>query len=224
MYPHVTHTYNIVKGKCFHDCSYCYMKAINRNQKDEYIDPEEFKTDLTKDKYIFVGSSRDLFAENISSDWINRTLDKCYEANNNLFGEGNKYLFQSKNPKRFLEFLDHPIFKNSVICTTIETNRQIPEHMRNSPKIEDRVKAMGEIAEKGFETHVTIEPIMEFDTDKLLPLIKRCKPVQVNIGSNSRWDEIELPEPSKSEILELIEELEMFTEVKQKDNLKRLIG
>lgn len=123
MYPHVTHTYNIVKGKCFHDCSYCYMKMINENQKDEHIDNDEFKTDLTKDKYIFIGSGIDLFAENISSDWIRRCLDKCYEANNNLFGEGNKYLFQSKNPKRFLEFIDHPVFENSVICTTIESNR-----------------------------------------------------------------------------------------------------
>lgn len=48
--------------------------------------------------------------------------------------------------------------------------------MRNSPKIEDRVCAMEKIAEKGIETHVTIEPIMDFESDKLLPLVKRCKP------------------------------------------------
>lgn len=224
MYPHVTHTYNIIKGKCFHDCSYCYMKAINKNQKDEYIDTDEFKTDLTKDKYIFVGSSNDLFAENISRDWIRRSLDKCQEANNNLFGEGNKYLFQSKNPNRFLEFLDHSVFDSSVVCTTIETNRWYAEHMGKCPRIENRVKAMEKIAEKGFETHVTIEPIMDFDLDKLLPLVKRCKPVQVNIGSNSRWDEVQLPEPSKDKILDLIKELEKFTKVIQKENLKRLIG
>jgi DNA repair photolyase len=26
MYPFVTHTWNPIRGKCPHDCSYCYMK------------------------------------------------------------------------------------------------------------------------------------------------------------------------------------------------------
>lgn len=26
MYPFVTHTWNAIKGMCFHDCPYCYMK------------------------------------------------------------------------------------------------------------------------------------------------------------------------------------------------------
>ena len=29
MYEFVTHTWNPIKGKCYHDCSYCYMKKIN---------------------------------------------------------------------------------------------------------------------------------------------------------------------------------------------------
>jgi DNA repair photolyase len=177
IYGFIDRTWNPIKGKCFHDCSYCYMKAINKNQREADVNKNELKTDLTKDRYVFVGSSTDLFAENISSDWIKRCLNKCYDTNNNLFEEVNKYFFQSKNPKRFLEFIDHPVFENSVICTTIETNKWLPEHMRNSPKIEDRVSAMEKIANLGFETHVTIEPIMDFDLDELLPLIKRCKPV-----------------------------------------------
>jgi hypothetical protein len=152
MYEFITHTWNPVKGKCLHDCSYCYMKYLNKNQKDEHIDIDEFKTDLSRDKYIFLGSGIDLFAKNISSNWIKRSLDKCYEANNNLFGESNRYFFQSKNPQRFLEFINHPVFKDSVICTTIESDIWYSEHMRKSPKIEDRVSAMERIAEKGIET------------------------------------------------------------------------
>lgn len=28
MYEFVTHTWNTVKGDCFHNCRYCYMKRI----------------------------------------------------------------------------------------------------------------------------------------------------------------------------------------------------
>ncbi len=26
MYEWITHTWNTIKGECYHDCSYCYMK------------------------------------------------------------------------------------------------------------------------------------------------------------------------------------------------------
>lgn len=107
MYEFITHTFNIVKAKCYHDCSYCYVKIMNKTQTEEHLDKNELKTKLYKDNFIFVGSGIDLFAQNISSNWIKRTLYKCYEANNNLFGDENRYLFQSKNPRRFLEFIDH---------------------------------------------------------------------------------------------------------------------
>ena len=28
MYGFVTHTWNVIKGKCPHDCEYCYMKIF----------------------------------------------------------------------------------------------------------------------------------------------------------------------------------------------------
>lgn len=211
MYDFITHTWNTVKGKCYHDCSYCYMKIINRNQREEHIDKNEFKTDLTKDKFIFLGSGIDLFAKSIRSEWIKRTLDKCYEANNNLFGEGNRYFFQSKNPRRFLEFIDHPVFEYSVICTTIETNRWYAEHMRNCPRMEDRVSAMEEISMRGIKTYVTAEPLMDFDLEEMIECIKRCNPVQVNFGRES-FREVEIPEPNNEKVEKLVAEVAKFTE------------
>ena len=32
MYPWVTHTWNVIKGKCPHDCSYCYMKRFPQGE------------------------------------------------------------------------------------------------------------------------------------------------------------------------------------------------
>ncbi len=220
MYEFITHTWNTVKGKCLHRCSYCYMKKNTKEQDDIHLDISEFKTDFGTDKFIFVGSGIDLFARDIPEDWIKRTLDYCHEANNSLFGNNIKYMFQSKNPKRIIDFLEHPVFKESVICTTIETNRWYPEIMNNCPKAEDRALAMEEIASRGFKTYVTIEPIMDFDLDEMIELIKRCHPIQVNIRKNTNED-VKLPEPTKPKTIQLIKAIREFSEVHIKDNLKK---
>jgi len=231
MYDFVDYTWNPIKGNCLHNCSYCYMKKRGNSGN---IELGKLKDKIDKNKYVFVGSSTDMFADNIPEIWIKQTLDYCDCFNN-------KYLFQSKNPQRILDFINHSVFSKSVVCTTIETNRNYPDIMCNSPKIEDRVFAMEKIANtiitpcktdlfdtqnsnpRNIETYVTIEPIMKFDLKEMVECIKRCKPIQVNIGLNS-WRYIKLPEPSKNEVLKLLNELSEFTEVRQKDNLKRLIN
>lgn len=222
MYEFITHTWNPIKGMCKHNCSYCYMKKWNKEDRILYIDETEFKTNMGYDNYIFVGSGTDLFASNIPEEWINRSLNHCYDANNTLFGATNKYLFQSKNPKGIVKHIKHPVFKNSVVCTTIETDLFYKDIMGYAPKIEDRVLAMEEINKFGIETYVTIEPIMQFNYDKLVGYIRRCKPNQVNIGANSNTD-IVLPEPSKDEVIRLINDLNTFTQVVRKSNLDRLL-
>jgi len=47
MYEFVTHTWNVIKGKCFHDCDYCYMKRWG-DLKPIRLDKKELKTDLGK--------------------------------------------------------------------------------------------------------------------------------------------------------------------------------
>lgn len=215
MYKFITHTGNAIKGVCEHDCKYCYMKPKG-NLKDVRLDETEFKTKLEDGNFIFIGSGTDMFASNIPSEWIIQVLDYCNDSDN-------RFLFQSKNPQRFLEFIDHPVFKKSVICTTIESNRTYSECMGATPSVEERAKAMGEIADKGFETYVTIEPIMDFDLDELVELIKICKPAQVNIGANSYHKQIPLPEPTRNQILKLIEKLtDLKIVIDEKPNLKRL--
>jgi hypothetical protein len=67
---------------------------------------------------------------------------------------------------------------------------------------------------------VTVEPIMCF-TDRLLGLIRIVMPEWVNIGADSGGHG--LLEPGKDAILGLVRELKVFTKVKLKDNLKRLL-
>lgn len=215
MYKFVTNTWNPIKGKCLHDCTYCYMKPIPQYSKPMLIE-YELSAPL-KGTSFFIGSSTDAFANNIPSEWINKILNHCLEE----YEKGNcsSFLLQSKNPKRFLEFINHPIMERCMLCTTIETNRFYPDFMRNAPKIEERVEAMEEIALQGRATMITAEPLMQFDLGTMLEYIKRCQPKVVNIGRNTRR-EIELPEPTKEEVQLLISGLKEFTKVHVKENGK----
>ena len=75
MYEFITHTWNPIKGKCSHDCSYCYMKQIAPEANAPRMAEYEFDTKLGNGNFIFIGSSTDMFASNISSEWITRVLD-----------------------------------------------------------------------------------------------------------------------------------------------------
>ena len=204
MYNFITHTWNPIKGKCYHDCSYCYMKRWGK-QKPVRLDEKELKTDLGKDNFIFVGSSCDMFTEDIPKDWIYTTLNHIHKYNN-------KYLLQSKNPKRFKQFWNR---NDGTIkyCTTLETNKYYPDIMGKSPKPRKRLTKLLD--------YITIEPVLDFDLKEFINFIEYIEPEQVNIGADSGNNN--LPEPPKEKIFELIKELEKFTKVKLKKNLNRLL-
>jgi DNA repair photolyase len=213
MYGFVTHTWNVIKGKCYHDCSYCYMKRFKLNPVR--FDEKELKTDLGKGNFIFVGSSCDMFNEKIPNEWIDKILKHCESCDN-------KYLFQTKNPDRILDYIDACVISDkSVICTTIETNRYYKNIMRNSPPVDNRVAAMRDL-KKVIKTYLTIEPIIDFDLNELVEMIIKINPDQLNIGADSGGNN--LPEPSESEIKRLIYYLNRLNfKLHLKPNLKRIL-
>jgi len=216
MYAFVTHTWNTVKGRCPHDCSYCYMKRWGE-QKELHFDEKELKTDLGAGNFIFVGSSCDVFANEVPPRWVDKTLDHCGNFNN-------RYLFQTKAPQYMVSYLDRGQFPEyTTFGTTIETNRIYPQ-MGNTPVPKQRANAMVDlkILDCDVETILTIEPIIDFDIAYFLPLIQRIEPEWVNIGADSGGHK--LPEPPAGKVLELITELSKFTEVKIKKNLNRILG
>ncbi len=73
----------------------------------------------------------------------------------------------------------------------------------------------------GMRKMVTIEPIIDFDVPYLVDIIKEIRPEFVNIGADSN-SKLTLQEPSWFKVQNLIKELEKFTKVNLKDNLKRL--
>lgn len=207
MYGFVTHTWNPVCGKCQHNCNYCYMHRWDL--EPVHLNIKTLKQGLGKDNYIFIGSGTDMFADNVDAEWIEAVLEKCREADNT-------YLFQTKNPARFTEF-EYP--KKTILCTTLESNRQFDE-MGESPLIADRVKALKFASESGYKTMITIEPIMDFDVEEFSNMILSCNPLQVNIGADSKRSNLD--EPYLWKIEELISILSESTKVFLKENLKRL--
>jgi hypothetical protein len=181
-----------------------------------HLDDKEASTNCGCGNFIFVCSSCDMFASEVPVSWIKQVLAVCALENrhNNIF------LFQTKNPRRFLEFADM-IGENSILCATLESNRHFPEIMRNSPTPDERAHFMSSLAMAGFKTMVTIEPVMDFDLKDFLLMIDDIRPYQVNIGADSGNNH--LPEPPPEKLRGLIAELEKFTKVYLKKNLGRIL-
>jgi DNA repair photolyase len=211
MFDFITHTWNPIKGACFHDCAYCYMKRW-KTLKPAHFDISELKTNLGEGNFIFIGSSIDIFADNIENAWLMNTFTKA-----NWYD--NKYLLQTKNPFNYHGYFDFIYPKKYILSTTIESNRIMGE-MNKSPAPKSRALAMKNLPEE-YRRMVTIEPIMYFDLKPMLNLILSFNPEQVNIeadsGNNGLW------EPSAKETRRLIEGLEKYTKVILKPNLSRIL-
>ena len=209
-------TWNPLGGECPHKCGYCSTNNLKRfpGVRAKYSGPLCLYPGYPKEtnKTVFVCAQNDLFAKEVPFEWIGEIISRCRVVDNT-------YLFQSKNPERMKEFAPHFPDK-TILCTTIETNRIYPQ-MGNTVSPIERSKAMLSHVLAGFITQITIEPIMDFDLDEFAELIYYTTPNQVNIGADSKRNN--LPEPSKEKVLALIAELEKFTVVKQKSNLARLL-
>ena len=193
----------IANGLISHNC---YMHRFP--QKPVRLDEKELETDLGKNNTIFVGSSCDMWAEDIPAKWIYLTLNHIMQYPDNT------YLFQSKNPKRFDDFILPP---KVILGTTMETNWV--NAFSHAPSVLERYSAMKQYKVRKM---VSVEPIMDFDLAKFATMLKDIEPEFVSIGADSKGHN--LPEPSKDKVLDLICELNKFTDVKIKRNLGRIIG
>jgi DNA repair photolyase len=209
MYPFVTHTWNPIKGRCPHNCNYCYMK--NKLVGELRLDKKCLKDNLGSGNFIFVGSSTDMFADDVLKEWIIKVLKYCNKFPNN------KYLFQTKNPKRFIEVINY-FPKDVIFGTTIETNRDYK--INKAPPTDERKDWIMKFP--SHKTMISIEPIMIFDMDMFVGWIKEIEPKFISIGADSKNSK--LPEPNKEEINFFIKQLKQFTEVRLKDNLNRLMA
>ena len=108
-------TWNPISGFCQHSCSYCYMWPIWKRFPELRIGKlrSEYLLDCfpKKSSVIFVGSSTDMFGDWVPSEWIQQVLNVAAKETNH------KFLFLTKNPKRYGEFI---FSENCRLGTTVD--------------------------------------------------------------------------------------------------------
>ena len=199
-------------GHCFFNCRYCHKNKRFNKVAPHRLNEDALCEDLGSGLTVFVASGSDLCAPNITDHERLRVLDHCASY------PGNTYWIQSKAPAVLTSkqvFLEHPVWACAYLGTTIETNRDY--HLSQAPNVEQRADALATATEYDIRTYVTLEPLVDFDLDPLVDLVRRCQPSFVHIGRNTRR-KVVLPEPAKYQVVELIQRLTEFTTVKVKHN------
>jgi len=221
MYDFITHIWNPVKGRCGYDCSYCYVKKINKRfgkqQGEPHLDEKELAASLGEGNYIFVCSTCDLFHPDMPREWVRAVMENSGDRRN-------RFLWHTKNPHRALEF-QGLFLDNDMLCVTVESNYGIwgdrglcAIKYSEAPSPEERFEAI-RLWKKPWM--LTIEPVMDFDLHSFAYKIYENMPVQVNIGADSGRNN--LPEPSPEKLRALIGWLEPRTKAHLKKNLGRLL-
>jgi protein gp37 len=189
------YTWNPITG-CLHGCDYCYARSIarrfsgvghlltddlpshiKRNGKGYELSerckhPYPFAFEPTFHMYrlaepmykapgkVFVGSMADLFGEWVPRQWIDGVISAALDA------QQHRYLFLTKNPKRYVELyqncqltVGNNYWYGKTICTQNDAN------FNNVPD--------------GLNTFVSIEPILEFID------LRRCETDWVIVGAET---------------------------------------
>jgi len=116
---------------------------------------------------------------------------------------------------RFLEFV---FPEKTILGTTIETNRDY-QVKTEAPVVAKRALAMKSLP-SGIEKMVSIEPIMDFDLDEMVSLVRMIEPEFVSVGADIKGHI--LPEPPWSKVEALVSALRKMAIVRLKGNLDRL--
>jgi len=165
---YVDRTWNPITG-CRHGCDYCYARRIVRRfgstdcggnydldrpsagaypygfaptfHRYRLDEPQRIK----KQQNIFVCSMADLFGDWVPDEWIKKVFEACEKA------PQHRYLFLTKNPKRYEQFIDMPMPGN-IWFGFSQTKREY----------------IGFDTHPSWKTFVSIEPLLE-RLDRAMP-------------------------------------------------------
>lgn len=209
MFDAITKTWNPVIG-CLHNCKYCWARKLAETRlihMEKYKDgfkPSIAEHELEKKfrkQYVFACDMGDLFGDWVPREWILKVLRAIRNSPSSYF------LFLTKNPKRYFDFLDL-LPKNLVLGATLETNRYYK--VSNAPSVIERYESMVHLPYRN--KMISIEPIMDFDLEIFLGWLRDISPVVTHIGYANYYQDI--PEPSLNKTVALIDKLLSFTKVK----------
>lgn len=216
MYAFSKKQWNVFVG-CEHDCVYCkdsFQRQAKR-QKQNCLDCYSFKPHChekrltasvpatAKNEFIFVAASGDICF--CPDDFFQKIIARIASEKNKTF------LLQSKNPSTFAR-IAKPIPANLLLGITLESNRDYPG-ISKAPSQRQRISDFAKIVHS--RKMITIEPILDFDLDEFVKIIKTLNPVLVWIGYETKR-RCKLPEPEPAKTMLLINRVREFVEVQEK--------
>ncbi|MEM1581526.1 MAG: DUF5131 family protein [Candidatus Bathyarchaeia archaeon] len=196
----ITNSWNPITG-CLHMCSYCWARNYAKRLASMGVEPYKthvfnptlaewrLKQRIPNGRFIFVSDMGDMWGDWVPEEWIDKVLRV---VRSNL---GSKFLFLTKNPKRYLEFKDE--FSNNVVLgVTLETNRDYK--LTKAPTPKERYEAMVRLDWKW--KAIVIEPILDFD-EEFIDWIYNISPKIVYVGYDNYGNNLPEPKLAKTEIL-----------------------
>ncbi len=223
MFKSVSHTGTYFQG-CDHGCLYCWAKIIGVSHEPKLKQMDEFEELKVRDAIIFLNSAHDSFAECIPVEWINQMLRWIGRQH-----YSNKFLLQSKNTRRMAGFLDELLkIKDRIrLGTTVETTGSM-EAYSTAPHPGHRAYYLAHYREKyGFETFLSLEPLMNFNSDAMELWIRAVNPVMIEIGLDNykHKHKLNLRKPTKKKYRKLRTKLNnMGYHFIEKDSIKRWLN
>lgn len=205
MFPFITETWNpLAGGPCPGECSYCwatdlkarykYSKYVGPWRVDEKVIGKTFKPGA----FVFVQDMSDLWAPSVPVNIQQKVLANIMENPKTTF------LLLTKFPEGYDNDYDE-IPDNVVLGITMETNRSVKQFSK-APQPYDRLVSLDKTAKANdLREFISIEPIMDFDREYLLPWLNIIHPWAIAIGYDNYNNG--LPEPSLAKTMELIESL-----------------
>ena len=218
MFHKVTRTWNPITG-CLHLCRYCWARRLaegrlkNTKKYSEgfkpRFHPEELSKKFRPGEFVFVSDMGDMWGSWVFERWIWEVLNHIAKFPKTTF------LFLTKNPARYFEFLDELSHMDNVILgATIETDFDKvywAYGISNAPSPSRRLKAMKWIrmVNGNVRLMVSVEPIIQVkDVYEFSKEIAEINPEFVYVGYDNYNNK--LPEPSLEQTLKLIELLEAY--------------
>jgi DNA repair photolyase len=200
MFPFITETTNPIGGNCNHDCIYCWAKKMAKDRKmgkyigDARLYPLELEKKFKAEDFVFVSDMCDLFGDWVPSEVIQKVLDHY------RFDLKTNYLFVTKNPTRYMEFLNTFLKFNATLGATVETDVNTGK-FSNAPNPKERLWAMSELEYPN--KFLSIEPIMDFNLIEFADLIRGISNLKkIAIGYDNYHHN--LPEPTLEKTKTLI--------------------